>query len=57
VGDVSQDIVTAGVQGALARLGASRQAVKDAAAKVYAAGPAAPEPAGSETTPPAGAGR
>lgn len=57
MGDVSQDIVTAGVQGALARLGASRQAVKDAAAKVYAAGPAAPEPAGSETTPPAGAGR
>lgn len=42
--DVSQQAVTEGIGGALARLAASHQAVKDAAAQVYA-GSAAPPPA------------
>lgn len=55
--DVSQQAVTEGIGGALARLSASHQAVKDAAAQVYAAGPAAPEPAAGQTTVPAPAAR
>lgn len=42
--DVSQQAVTEGIGGALARLSASHQAVKDAAAQVYAGSAAPPVP-------------
>lgn len=55
--DITQDAVSAGIGGALERLAASHQAVKAAAADIYAAGPAAPEPAAGQTSAPAPAAR
>ena len=55
--DFTQAAVNEGISGALARLSASHQAVKSAAADIYAAGAAAPAPAAGSTPPPAAGAR